>query len=307
MKINVMVNGLNGKMATAVAQKVVSETSLELVPYSLTGPETGNDFFAFYIDEGEYSKKEPSKEVEVLCVPPNEREKTALLLDQYRPFVAVDFTLPQAVNENAKFYCENSIPFVMGTTGGDRELLEETVRSSKTISAVIGVNMAAQIVGFQAMMEYAAKNFPGLFSGYEVFVMESHQSNKADTSGTAKDIQEKIGILTNRELSKKPVETRCVGDIKSCLGYIEEGVINKIRRPSDQILMGVPVEHLSGHGWHSYALVSSDENIMFQFTHNVNGRAIYAQGAIDAVRFLIKRLNKEKKGKVFSMIDVLKG
>ena len=45
----------------------------------------------------------------------------------------------------------------MGTTGGDQGL-EDTVRTSSIL--VIAPNMAKQIVGFQAMMEYAANKFP---------------------------------------------------------------------------------------------------------------------------------------------------
>lgn len=37
-------------------------------------------------------------------------------------------------------------------------------------------------------MELLAQNFPGAFSGYKLEVTESHQRQKADTSGTAKAI-----------------------------------------------------------------------------------------------------------------------
>lgn len=45
-----------------------------------------------------------------------------------------------------------------------------------------------QVVAFQAAMEILAENFPGAFSGYKLEVTESHQRQKADTSGTAKAI-----------------------------------------------------------------------------------------------------------------------
>ena len=35
-------------------------------------------------------------------------------------------------------------------------------------------------------MESMATTFPGAFSGYSLRVVESHQSSKKDTSGTAK-------------------------------------------------------------------------------------------------------------------------
>ena len=61
----------------------------------------------------------------------------------------------------------------------------KTVEAS-SIPAVIAPNMAKQIVGFQAMMEFAAKEFPNLFKGYSLEIIESHQKGKADTSGTAR-------------------------------------------------------------------------------------------------------------------------
>ena len=101
--------------------------------------------------------------------------------------IVIDFTLPDAVNSNAEFYVRNGIPFVMGTTGGDREKLLRDVSESGNY-AVIAANMGKQIVALQAMLQYAAKEFPGAFSGYKLDVVESHQSTKVDTSGTAKDI-----------------------------------------------------------------------------------------------------------------------
>jgi dihydrodipicolinate reductase len=45
-----------------------------------------------------------------------------------------------------------------------------------------------QVVAFQQMMQIMADQFPGAFSGYKLNVVESHQRNKADTSGTAKAV-----------------------------------------------------------------------------------------------------------------------
>ena len=114
-----------------------------------------------------------------------EDEKIKEIFTQYPFFIAVDYTHPSAVNGNALFYAQNNIPFVMGTTGGNREELEQTVNQAAA-PAVIAPNMAKQIVGLQAMMTYAAQTFPNLFKGYSLEVKESHQHGKADTSGTAK-------------------------------------------------------------------------------------------------------------------------
>ena len=168
-----MVNGLPGNVAQIVARHIFKDPRFELLPYSMTGPE---------IQESEHKIETLSLE---LIGSDNKASKINTIKEQHGSFLSVDFTHPSAVNPNAEFYCLAGLPFVMGTTGGDRQKLVEAV-SSSSISAVIAPNMAKQIVGFQAMMEYAANTFPALFEGYTLEIKESHQHGKADTSGTAK-------------------------------------------------------------------------------------------------------------------------
>ena len=51
------------------------------------------------------------------------------------------------------------------------------------------------MVAFQATLELMAQQFPGAFSGYKLEVTESHQRQKADTSGTAKAVVASIAKL----------------------------------------------------------------------------------------------------------------
>jgi 4-hydroxy-tetrahydrodipicolinate reductase len=272
--IKVMVNGLPGNVARVVAARAQADERFSLVPFSLTGPEIADARCS--LGSSEFT----------LIHPADRDDAMARLRDDHWPFISVDFTLPAAVNDNASFYCRNGLPFVMGTTGGDRSALEETV-STSGIVAVIAPNMAKQIVGFQAMMAYAAENFAGLFDGYRLEIRESHQQGKADTSGTAKAM---VGYFNRLGVPFTADE------------------IFKERDPAVQRReWGIPDDHLSGHGWHTYTLVSADETVRLEFTHNVNGREIYALGALDAVDFLAKKVEAGITGKVFSMIDVLKG
>ncbi|MBW1759762.1 MAG: dihydrodipicolinate reductase, partial [Deltaproteobacteria bacterium] len=70
---------------------------------------------------------------------------------------------------------------------------------------------------------------------------------------------------------------------------------------------GIPEEYLSGHGWHTYTSSSSDNTVKFTFSHNVNGRDVYAKGTLDAISYLNKKISQGTKGRVYTMIDVLKG
>jgi 4-hydroxy-tetrahydrodipicolinate reductase len=271
--IAVMINGLPGNVASMLAAHAAEDSRFELINKSLTGPEINQT-------------NAEINGAKIELIPPDSRnEAVAEIRKSHKEFIAIDFTHPSAVNDNAEFYCKNQIPFVMGTTGGQRDRLSEAVEKS-SICAVIAPNMAKQIVGFQAMMEYAAKNFPNLFEGYDLKIEESHQKTKADTSGTAKAMVKyfnKLGI------------------------DFSQNQIIQVRDPEEQKnRLKVPEKYLSGHGWHTYTLVSPDKTVTFSFTHNVNGRDIYAQGTFDAVLFLVSKLKQDKKGQVFSMIDVLK-
>jgi 4-hydroxy-tetrahydrodipicolinate reductase len=219
-------------------------------------------------------------------IKPSDRQKAIKSLKQKEgAFISVDYTHPSAVNLNAEFYCKCQLPFVMGTTGGDRQRLEATVRAS-SISAVIAPNMAKQIVGFQAMVEYAALTFPDLFEGYSLEIKESHQKGKADTSGTAKAMVRYFNQMGIR---------------------FEADEIVKERDPEIQgTQWGIPQEYLTGHGWHTYALISGDKTVRFEFTHNVNGRDVYALGTLDAVQYLEGKVSEGTQGKVYTMINVLK-
>jgi 4-hydroxy-tetrahydrodipicolinate reductase len=272
--INVMVNGLPGNVARIVAHHIQKDPRFELLPYSLTGPE---------ITEPECA----IGSVPVALIGP--AEKTSRIDDikqNHGPFLSVDFTHPAAVNLNAEFYCRAELPFVMGTTGGDRQKLAETITSS-TIAAVVAPNMATQIVGFQAMIEYAAESFPNLFKGYTLEIKESHQKGKADTSGTAKAMVRYFNQLG--------------------VPFSEDEIV-KIRNPEIQKKqLGIAEAYLTGHGWHTYTLVSEDQTVRFEFTHNVNGREIYARGTLTALLFLFEKVKAGTRGKMFTMIDVLKG
>ncbi|HRZ30655.1 MAG TPA: dihydrodipicolinate reductase C-terminal domain-containing protein [Candidatus Paceibacterota bacterium] len=277
MKNTVIVSGLPGNMATLIAQEVGTSEHLSLFDVGLTGLDQPSCF-----QLGEDGKS-------ITLYSPKEREDYFLpylrvqSLNEFNPIV-VDFTHPDAVLENVQFYCRNNLPFVMGTTGGDRDQLEKIVRDS-SVPAVIAPNMAMQVVALQAGIAYMAETFPNAFSGFRLGVEESHQVNKVDTSGTAKAIVSSFNQL----------------GVNFAVGDIE-----KIRDNSRQVRMGVPVEHLGGHGWHWYFLDNPEETMHFEFVHNINGRHPYVVGTIKAIEFLFKRIAEGCKGQVFSMIDVLK-
>jgi 4-hydroxy-tetrahydrodipicolinate reductase len=273
-RVKVMVNGLPGNMASNVAKHALNDDRFELIPQSLTGPEIT-------------ATETTVESTAFALIHPHDRDQhIAAVKETSGAFISVDYSLPPAVNDNAQFYCRQHLPFVMGTTGGDRDLLVDTVTGS-SICAVIAPNMAKQIVGFQAMMEDAARTFPNLFEGYTLEIKESHQQGKADTSGTAKAMVQYFNSLGTP--------------------FSADDIVMERDPDTQKDVWGIPENFLTGHGWHTYTLTSKDKTVRFEFTHNVNGRDVYALGTLDAIIFLYEKVNAGVTGKAFSMIDVLKG
>lgn len=269
----VMVNGLPGRMAAATAEHVLSR-GLILADEAMTGAGM----------EGSHKIGETT----VTLVPPDGHASCLQRLRQrHDRLIVVDYTHPTAANRNVELYSAHGISFVIGTTGGDVTAMRDAVQNTDDVYAVIAPNMAKQIVAFQAMIDFMANNFPGAFDGYKLTVKESHQSTKADTSGTAKAVVSSF--------------------VKMGLDFSVDR-IEKVRDPVRSVNeLNVP-EHAadSGHAYHTYHLTSPDETVNFEFQHNVAGRAVYAAGTVDAVQFLDAKLRAGDTDKrVFSMIDVL--
>ena len=276
--VPIMVNDLTGKMGRAVADAVVARGADQcfLVPVALSGQAKDP------VDVG-------GVEVEIRSVLDGDAGATLdELKSSYPGMIVVDYTLPAAVNANASLYVKHETPFVMGTTGGDRESLADEVRASR-LPAVIAPQMGKQVVAFQAAMRLMAENFPGAFTGYTLTVTESHQSSKVDTSGTAKAIVQSFNDLG------------CGFDIEDARLVRDE--------PTQLGEMRVPKEHLLGHAFHTYKLTSPDGSVGFEFQHNVCGRSIYAEGTVDAALFLAQKTRSAtspEEETLFDMIDVLK-
>lgn len=282
--IRIMVNGMPGPMATAAAEACLRK-GIDLAPVAMTGPD---------LDETTITVVDPDtgKSADVRLIPSSNVEQVEEELENIRKeaggkenVLAIDYTHPSAVNSNGEWYAKHSLPFVMGTTGGDREKLISDVTEGGC-PAVIAPNMGKQIVAMQSALEELALKFPNAFGGYKLEVTESHQKTKADTSGTAKAV---IGSLITLS-----------GD-----DFDVENDINMLRSDEESLAFGVSKEALNGHAFHTYTLTSGDGSVQFELKHNVSGRRVYAEGTADAVKFLAGKIRSEKP-QVYSMVDVLK-
>lgn len=261
--IPVFMAGLPGKMATAVAEAVVQQADLELLPVAMT---SRRHKFT-YLNIGD-------RRIQLLDYCPNNFPLGR---------IAVDYTVPQSVVLNAIDYTSLRIPFVMGTSGGNREYLEETVRRSK-VCAVIATNMDPQIVRQQMAIDEFAERNTGVFRGATVEITESHQKTKRDVSGTA--------IAFRAQLEK--------------YGALPNGRITSIRDTEAQVALGIP-DPDSGHAYHWITVKNPNGQGIYEFNTAVQGRISYVEGTLMAIRFLHRQITLGLEGQVFSMRDVLKG
>jgi len=266
-------------MGIGLAEAVVNRFGAStLLPFALTG-------------EGMGESVRIKDSVDVRLIPPSRREE---MWEEVREFaseaektvVAIDFTHPDAALPNVRFYSQERIPFVMGTTGGDMDVMERTVMETNDETyAVIAPNMGKPIVVFQAMVDSAAKAFPNALKGYKLDVVESHQSGKADTSGTAKAVVESMGGLGLDGSTEK---------------------IQMIREPEQQVAeMGVPKEHLGHHAFHTYRIASPDNSVEIVLEHNICGSAVYHDGTLDALQFLLRQRENGNPKRLWNMMDIL--
>jgi len=285
----IMMNGLPGAMGREISAAALRR-GVRVAPFALTGAGFGGEV---KVDDGRGGAP-----VTVRLYEPAERDALAARAKAEFPaagsLIVVDFTHPSAVNSNADFYAREQLPFVMGTTGGDREaLLKGTAAAG--VFAVIAPNMCKQIVALQAALERMASDFPGAFAGYSLSVTESHQATKADTSGTAKAISSSLAALVGA-----PFDSEAIVRVRDPAAQVAGG------GPSHQGVSPVPASVLDGHAFHTYSLAA--EGVEVQVRHNVAGRATYAEGTIDAVVFLASKAAAGDAGgqKLFSMMDVLR-
>lgn len=201
-----------------------------------------------------------------------------------RDAIVVDYTIPDGALGNIRVYCDAGIPFVMGTTGFDREEARRLVEAAG-LGAVLSPNMAPPIILLQSALGHLAREFPGALAGWKLTIRESHQAGKKDVSGTARAFLPMLEALGSTA-GEPPIEA--------------------IRDQTTQEKLRVPGEHLGGHGWHWYELVSPDGSGAVDFSHRVNGRGIYATGTLLAVEFLERILHEKCEKGLFPMEDVLR-
>lgn len=257
----ILVSGLPGRMATLVAEALAHDEHFVIAPVGVTSARHRRTSHTL-------------------------GENHRVNLVDYCPFdlatgtIAVDYTTPQSAETNAISYTQLKVPFVMGTTGGNREAIEDLVRNSET-SAVIAPNMATSVVEVQDELNRLIETSPEHFRDWHITIRESHQAAKRDVSGTARAFQAQLETL----------------------GAVMDGEIESVRDPERQRELGI--QSLDGHAYHWITLTSPTGETR-EYRTAIEGRQPYVEGTLMAIRFLERRMKEGSHGEVFTMSDVIR-
>lgn len=257
----VIISGLPGKMATLVAEAVSQESHYPLLDVAMTSARH-------------------RRTTQIL----NGNQRVNLI--DYCPFdltpgtIAIDYTSPRSAETNAISYTHLRVPFVMGTTGGNRDAIEQAVRESN-ISAVIAPNMCMDVVARQMRIDEIGQLNPDFFMGSRVRIRESHQKTKRDVSGTALALKAQFESLG-----------------------AEVAPIESIRDTEFQKSIGIP-DPDAGHGYHWVWVTNPEGEQIYRFQTRINGRQPYVDGTLAALDFLSRKMREGSRGEVFTMRDVV--
>ena len=123
-------------------------------------------------------------------------------IEESRPGVVVDFSVPDSVFENAKLCLDRGVHVVVGTTGmsGDQVTALEQRAAGSDANCLIAPNFAIGAVLLMEASKLAARHMP------DCEIIELHHDQKLDApSGTAKRTAELIAAETGR--AKPPIHS----------------------------------------------------------------------------------------------------
>ena len=194
--------------------------------------------------------------------------------------VLIDFSLPDATEQNMQICAANGVAMVIGTTGFNEQQEQVLATASEQIAIVYagnystGVNLSLKLLGM------AAKAFG---NDADVEVIEAHHKHKIDApSGTAYMMAEAVAEARGQSLKDVAVYGR-----EGQTGEREAGTIGIHAIRGGEII-----------GDHTVMFIADGEVV--EITHRARARMTFAAGAVRAATWVIQ----QKVGQ-YNMQDVL--
>lgn len=184
------------------------------------------------------------------------------------PDVIIDFSIPEATFKILEFAQKHKISTVIATTGLSENQISKLEEYSKEFPIFRSSNMSYEINLMANLVAQLAKKL----SDSDIEIIETHHNRKIDSpSGTALILADSI----NKALDNK-------------MSYEYDRHSKREKRSKTEI----GIHSIRGGnevGKHSVIFFGNNES--FEITHNVNSRAVFANGAIKAALFIVHKDN----------------
>ena len=192
--------------------------------------------------------------------------------------VMIDFSRPDALADLLKLAVEKKMPVVLCTTGYTDVEIERIEEASKQIPVLRSANMSLGVNVLTELVAMAARTL----EGYDIEIVEKHHRMKVDSpSGTA------LMLYESAKKEKGP-ET--------------EPVFGRYGRAEKRTAGEIGIHAIRGGtvtGEHEVGFYGNGERLLL--THSAENRALFAQGALKAARYLL-----DKPAGMYSMRDVVR-
>lgn len=194
--------------------------------------------------------------------------------------VIIDFSTAAAVDSLLDHAIARRLPVVLCTTGLSEEQLKKVKMSSGMIPILKSANMSLGINMLMKLLQDVVKRLEP--AGFDVEIVEKHHNQKMDApSGTALALADSINeamdgqyeYVYDRSQERKKREKKELG-----ISAVRGGTIV---------------------GEHEVIFAGTDEVI--EFKHTAYSKAVFAQGAISAAKFLAGR-----RAGLYDMTDVIR-
>ena len=194
--------------------------------------------------------------------------------------VLIDFSLPDATEQNMQICAEHNVAMVIGTTGFIEQQEQVLTEVSKHIPIVYAGNYSTGVNLSLKLLEMAAKAFG---TDADVEIIEAHHKHKIDApSGTAFMMAEAVAEARGQNLKDVAIYGR-----EGQTGEREAGTIGIHAIRGGEII-----------GDHTVMFIADGEVV--EITHRARARMTFAAGAVRAATWVIQQGNGQ-----YNMQDVL--
>lgn len=194
--------------------------------------------------------------------------------------VIIDFTTPEASVDNLKLASTRGLAAVVGTTGFNKDMLDNMNHLARGIRCVMAPNMS---VGMNVMFRIAGEMAGILGRDYDMEILEVHHRLKKDApSGTAMRLARILAETVGRDLDKAAI-------------YERKGITGE--RSDEEIgIQTLRAGDIAGE--HTILFGGIGERL--ELVHRAHNRDNFARGAVKAAAWVV-----HQPAGLYDMQDVL--